>query len=93
MSDALPDTRDLLDFLQDCGYDESDPHLAQVLLQFLLGTRISKNPEEIVNAMRILCNSLTSARKEMQRYVRSQREVLVKLEQELGLVKAAEDKP
>jgi len=93
ISDALPDTRDLLDFLHDCGYDESDPHVAQVLLQFLLGIGISKNPEEIVKAMKVLCNSLPSARKEMQQYVRSQREGLTKLEQELGLLEGAQGKP
>jgi hypothetical protein len=95
ISDGLPYTRDLLDFLQDSGYDESDPHVAQILLQFALGRGVWKNPEEIVKALRVVCNgdSLPSARKELQQYVRSQREGLAKLEQELGILEGAQDKP
>jgi len=93
ISDGLPDTRDLLDFLRPMGYDESNPHVAQLLIQFALGASFSKDPAEIIAALKVLCNTptLPSARKEMQQFVRSQREGLAKLEQELGILEG--DKP
>jgi len=95
ISDGLPDTRDLLDFLRSMGYDESNPHVAQLLIQFALGASFSKNPAEIIAALKVVCNTSTlpSARKEMRLYAKSQRQGLAKLEQELGLAEGVRHKP
>jgi hypothetical protein len=88
ISNGLPDTRNLLDFLWSVGYDESNPHVIQLLIQFVLGASSSKNPEAIIAALKVLCNTATlpSARKEMKQYVESQRKSLATMEEVLGLV-------
>jgi hypothetical protein len=93
ISDGLPHAEDLMDFLAMLGYDEADPATTtRVMMEIAFGIGFSKNPTEIIAAGRVLCDRLPSFRKHMVQYVEDQRDGLVKLEQEFGLIREGDRK-
>ena len=87
--ESLPDAEDLFEYLRMLGFDESDPSAtAQLLINLAGGIGAAKNPRELLQAMRVLCNceKLPSFRDAMTRFVQNQRSILSRMESELGLV-------